>query len=90
TGLPLHIPHTESIRAEHKAFTLLRHISYVLSIVNRFNIIHNHDALGDACCVSHTAVYQAPGVMNIHRPLTLRTRVILTPIYLNLHYLSNI
>uniref|UniRef100_A0A671LNE3 Uncharacterized protein n=1 Tax=Sinocyclocheilus anshuiensis TaxID=1608454 RepID=A0A671LNE3_9TELE len=60
----------------------------VLSIVNRFNIIHYHDALGDACCVSHTAVYQSPGVMNAHRPLTLRnTHITLTPIYLNLHYL---
>uniref|UniRef100_A0A8C1JJX3 Uncharacterized protein n=2 Tax=Cyprinus carpio TaxID=7962 RepID=A0A8C1JJX3_CYPCA len=47
----------------------------VLSIVNCFNVIHNHDALGDTCCVSQTAVYQAPGVINIHRPLTLRTQV---------------
>uniref|UniRef100_A0A673GM73 Uncharacterized protein n=1 Tax=Sinocyclocheilus rhinocerous TaxID=307959 RepID=A0A673GM73_9TELE len=63
----------------------------VLSIVNRFNIIHYHDALGDACCVSHTVVYQSPGVMNAHRPLILRnTHITLTPTYLNLHYLPNI
>uniref|UniRef100_A0A8C1G3T4 Uncharacterized protein n=2 Tax=Cyprinus carpio TaxID=7962 RepID=A0A8C1G3T4_CYPCA len=63
----------------------------VLSIVNRFNIIHYHDALGDACCVSHSTVYQSPRFMNAHRPLTLRnTHVTLTHIYLNLYYLPNI